>query len=239
MPASPSTWPTCSSCRTGWARAWAARCSPRCSMTRHDARPSRPTIRGRCRIYVRAGMTPLWPTLYVEGDATAPRRCRPGWTSSRLPRRSWPRWSWPGPAPTAATITGSGRPRPTRIRSSSWIGTARWRWRSAGRGRSPMSGSSTGCCVRPGADPVPPVLAALRRTDRGTRVVASLLGPSPVLPVLLDAGLPRGGPRPVHGERSRPHRPGAPPPEPRDALGPHGSTARSASTAARPFGVRA
>ncbi len=32
------------------------------------------------------------------------------------------------------------------------------------------------------------MLAALRRTDRGTRVVASLLGPSPVLPVLLEAG---------------------------------------------------
>ena len=42
--------------------------------------------------------------------------------------------------------------------------------------------------VRPGADPVPAVLAALRRTDRGTRVVASLLGPSPVLPALLDLG---------------------------------------------------
>jgi hypothetical protein len=42
--------------------------------------------------------------------------------------------------------------------------------------------------VRPGADPVPAVLAAFRRTDRGTRVVASLLGPSPVLPALLDLG---------------------------------------------------
>ena len=42
--------------------------------------------------------------------------------------------------------------------------------------------------VRPGADPVPAVLAALRRTDRGTRVVVSLLGPNPVLPALLDLG---------------------------------------------------
>ena len=35
---------------------------------------------------------------------------------------------------------------------------------------------------------MPPVIAALRRTDRGTRVVASLFGPNPVLPVLLEAG---------------------------------------------------
>jgi hypothetical protein len=42
--------------------------------------------------------------------------------------------------------------------------------------------------VRPGADPVPAVLAALRRTDRGTRVICSLFGPSPVLPALLGLG---------------------------------------------------
>jgi hypothetical protein len=42
--------------------------------------------------------------------------------------------------------------------------------------------------VRPGADPVVPVLAALRRGARGGSVAVFLPGPSPVLRVLLDLG---------------------------------------------------
>ncbi len=139
-------------------------------------------------LYVRAGMTPLWPTLHVEGDASrlakppgpgGGRRCPggAGRAGAGLDGRRPP-----------ATITGSGRPRPTPIRSSSLdrdgpvaLAIGRARQVSDVRVIDRMR-------VRPGADPVPPVLAALRRTDRGTRVVASLLGPNPVLPVLLEAG---------------------------------------------------
>ena len=40
--------------------------------------------------------------------------------------------------------------------------------------------------VRPGADPVAPALAALRRTGRGGPVHAVVPGPNPVLRVLLE-----------------------------------------------------
>jgi hypothetical protein len=42
--------------------------------------------------------------------------------------------------------------------------------------------------VRPGADPVGPAIAGLVRAARGGKVQACVLGPNPLLPVLLDAG---------------------------------------------------
>ncbi len=99
-------------------------------------------------IYVRAGMTPLWPTLHVEGDATS-LAMPPGLdVVAALPDElAALELAWTGP--TAATTTGSGRPRPMQIRFSSLTAMARSRWRSAGRGRCPTCGSSTGCeCAR-------------------------------------------------------------------------------------------
>jgi GNAT superfamily N-acetyltransferase len=138
-------------------------------------------------IYVRAGMTPLWPTLYVEGDATG-LAVPPGldvvaavpeelaalelaWTGADrgVDHRFWASQADGDPflvvdrdGPVALAIGRARQVSDVRV-----IDRMR---------------------VRPGADPVPPVLAALRRTDRGTRVVASLFGPSPVLPALLDLG---------------------------------------------------
>ena len=138
-------------------------------------------------IYVRAGMMPLWPTLHVEGDAS--RLAKPpglevvaappeelaalelAWTGAdrRDDHRFWASQADADPflvldrdGPVALAIGRARQVSDVRV-----IDRMR---------------------VRPGADPVPSVLAALRRTDRGTRVVASLLGPSPVLPVLLEAG---------------------------------------------------
>ena len=138
-------------------------------------------------IYVRAGMMPLWPTLHVEGDAA--RLAKPpgletvaaapeelaalelAWTGAdrRDDHRFWASQADADPflvldrdGPVALAIGRARQVSDVRV-----IDRMR---------------------VRPGADPVPSVLAALRRTDRGTRVVASLLGPSPVLPVLLEAG---------------------------------------------------
>jgi GNAT superfamily N-acetyltransferase len=138
-------------------------------------------------IYVRAGMTPLWPTLHVEGDATGlamPRgldviaadpaelaALELAWTGAERgdDHRFWASQADADPflvvdrdGPVALAIGRARQVSDVRV-----IDRMR---------------------VRPGADPVPPVLAALRRADRGTRVVASLFGPSPVLPALLDLG---------------------------------------------------
>ena len=132
-------------------------------------------------------MTPLWPTLHVEGDASrlamppglevvaaAPEELAAlelAWTGAdrRDDHRFWASQADADPflvvdrdGPVALAIGRARQVSDVRV-----IDRMR---------------------VRPGADPVPSVLAALRRTDRGTRVVASLLGPSPVLPVLLEAG---------------------------------------------------
>jgi hypothetical protein len=42
--------------------------------------------------------------------------------------------------------------------------------------------------VRPEAEPAGPILAAIRRAARDGPVDATILGPSPVLPILVEAG---------------------------------------------------
>ncbi len=138
-------------------------------------------------LYVRAGMTPLWTTLHVEGDATclsmppgldvvaaAPEELAAlelAWTGAdrRHDHRFWASQADADPflvvdrdGPVALAIGRARQVSDVRV-----IDRMR---------------------VRPGADPVSAVLAALRRTDRGTRVICSLFGPSPVLPALLEAG---------------------------------------------------
>ena len=138
-------------------------------------------------IYVRAGMTPLWPALHVEGDATA-LAMPPGLDVVAAPPEEL--------AALELAWTGTDRGDDHRFWASQAdadpflvvdrdgpvaLAIGRARQVSDIRVIDRMR-------VRPGADPVPSVIAALRRTDRGTRVVASLFGPSPVLPALLAAG---------------------------------------------------
>ena len=138
-------------------------------------------------IYVRAGMTPLWPALHVEGDATA-LAMPPGLDVVAAPPEEL--------AALELAWTGADRGDDHRFWASQAdadpflvvdrdgpvaLAIGRGRQVSDIRVIDRMR-------VRPGADPVPSVIAALRRTDRGTRVVASLFGPSLVLPALLAAG---------------------------------------------------
>jgi GNAT superfamily N-acetyltransferase len=137
--------------------------------------------------YVRAGMTPLWPCLYVEGEG------------DRL-------------APPAGFDVVAASPDELAALELAWTGADRADdhrfWASQADGDPFLVADGDGpvalaigrarqvsdvrvvdrMVIRPGADPVPPILAALRRTDRGSRVMAHLLGPSPALPVLLDHG---------------------------------------------------
>ena len=139
-------------------------------------------------IYVRAGMTPLWPCLYLEGSpeglpapdpaititAAAPDRLSElerAWTGAHRPR-DHAFWASQADAEPFAVFEG-GRPVA--------LGYARARQASPARVIDRM-------VVRPGADPIGPVLAAIRLGARGSAIVVCLPGPHPVLPILLQAG---------------------------------------------------
>jgi GNAT superfamily N-acetyltransferase len=139
-------------------------------------------------LYVRAGMTPLWTGLYVAGDA------------SQIPAQD----------PTLSVRDAT--PAELAVLEETWTGAARpvdhayWSTLpdadpflvedadgpvAIGYGRAKQSSSSRAVerlLVRPGAEPVPPILAGLARAARGGRVETALFGPNPVLPVLLAAG---------------------------------------------------
>jgi GNAT superfamily N-acetyltransferase len=139
-------------------------------------------------LYVRAGMSPLWAGLYVEGASAA------------LP-----------PAPAGIELASAGAAE-LAAHELSWTGADRSVdhafWASQGeadsfvvvehgevvalaharaRQASPIRVIDR-LLVRPDADPVAPTLAALRRAGRGAAVMAVILGPSPVLRALLDLG---------------------------------------------------
>jgi GNAT superfamily N-acetyltransferase len=139
-------------------------------------------------LYVRAGMTPLWICLYLEGAADqlppidpslAARDATPsqlaaleaGWTGAVRPddHAYW------ADQPDADPFVVEDAEGPVAF----------------GYGRAKQATPTRALnrlLVRPGADPVPSILAGLARAARGGRVQACLLGPNPALPVLLAAG---------------------------------------------------
>ena len=139
-------------------------------------------------LYVRAGMLPLCVSLYVEGASAALPAATAGmhlaaadpnelaglelaWTGVD---RSIDHAFWASQAEADSfVVTDRGGPVA--------IAHARARQASAVRVIDRL-------VVRPGADPVAPTLAALRRAGRGDAVMAVLMGPSPVLRALLDLG---------------------------------------------------
>ena len=141
-------------------------------------------------LYVRAGMTPLWPSLYVEG------------TAAQLAVSS----AAAGPETEAAThdqladIERAWTGHDRRLDHAFWAsqvdadpftvvdagevaacGYARARQASAVRVLDRL-------VVHPEVDPVAATFAALRRAARGGPVFICVQGPSPVLRPLLEAG---------------------------------------------------
>jgi len=132
-------------------------------------------------------MTPLWPCLYLEGSsdglpapdptitiaAAAPDRLADlerAWTGAHRPI-DHAFWASLADAEPFAVFEG-GQPVA--------LGYARARQASPARVIDRM-------VVRPGSDPIAPVLAAIHHGARGSAIVVCLLGPHPVLPVLLQA----------------------------------------------------
>ena len=138
-------------------------------------------------LYVRAGMTPLWPCLYLEGSpdglpapeprititAAAPDSLSDlerAWTAAHRPV-DHAFWASQVDAEPFAVLEG-GQPIA--------FGYARARQASPARTIDRM-------VVRPGSDPIAPVLAAIRLGARRSAIVVCILGPNPVLPILLQA----------------------------------------------------
>ena len=139
-------------------------------------------------LYVRAWLTPWWICVYVEGvtgvlpappssmdlEAAEPARLAAlelAWTGADRPvdHAFWASQAAADPF----VVAEDGEP----------VAIAYARARQA----SPVRVIDR-LLVRPGADPVPATLAALRRAGRGGPVQAMLQGPSPVLRAVLDLG---------------------------------------------------
>jgi GNAT superfamily N-acetyltransferase len=139
-------------------------------------------------IYVRAGMMPLWPTLYMEGAATGLTRSGPllstepataariaeierGWTGQdRLPDHAF--WASQLDADPFVVLDGG-----------EVVGVGYGRARQA----SPVRALDR-LAIHPDADPLAPTLAGIVRAARDGTVLVCVLGPSPLVRPLLDAG---------------------------------------------------
>jgi GNAT superfamily N-acetyltransferase len=139
-------------------------------------------------LYVRAGMTPLWVQLYLEGlparlpDALSQLRVRPGealecaalelaWTGADR-SADWPFWA-SMVAADAFVVEAGGTPVGAGIARAKQSTTAR---------------ALDRLVIAPEADPVAVAVAGICRSARGGPVQVTCFGPSPLLPVLLGAG---------------------------------------------------
>lgn len=138
-------------------------------------------------LYVRAGMSTWWASLYIAG------------ASGALP-------SVPGietAAAEAATLaaleldwTGVDRAGDhafwaSQVGADSFVVAERGEVVAIGHARARQVTAVRvldRLLMRPGADPVMPALAAMRRAGRGDAVTAAVQGPSPVVRALLDRG---------------------------------------------------
>jgi hypothetical protein len=140
-------------------------------------------------LYVRAGMAPLWVCLYVQGDPVWP-----AWAGPRLPTRTASPDECSG---LEAAWTGALRPVDHAYFASCAdadvfviedergdpVALAYARAKQA----SPVRALDR-LLVRPGAEPIGPIIAGLLRAGGGHDVQACVPGPNPVLPILLEHG---------------------------------------------------
>jgi GNAT superfamily N-acetyltransferase len=139
-------------------------------------------------LYIRAGMLPVWPNLYLTGDA-AKLPVAEGLTVDastydevaaldaewgRVDRSSAIEYWRTLPDGKPYVVRRGDRPIASLIGRRRYNGHGRWTDRAR---------------VAPGEQPVLPLLAGLRRAAEGADLIGACVpGPSPLLPVLLGAG---------------------------------------------------
>lgn len=139
-------------------------------------------------IYVRAGMTPLWPSLYAQGGAGLLPRTRDGLAARdsnadelRDLERAWTGFDRPDDHRYWATMPGADS---FTIHDGGEVvafGHARNRQLVTTRVLDRL-------VIHPDADPAATTIAAMTRAACGGDVLVCLLGPHPALRPLLDAG---------------------------------------------------
>ena len=139
-------------------------------------------------LYVRAGMTPLWICLYLEGEAAQLPPVDPSLSvrDATTDELAGLETAWTGAARADDHAYWAGQPQADPFLVEDAEGPVAF-----GYGRAKQVSPTRALnrlLTRPGADPVPPILTGLARAGRGGRVQACLLGPNPALPLLLDAG---------------------------------------------------
>ena len=139
-------------------------------------------------LYIRAGMLPLWPNVYISGDAARLPQAQgltvepSTYEQIAALEAEWARVDrstaidyWRAlPDGRPYVVTRGGRAVALVVGRRRLNGVGRW----IDRGR-----------VAPGEQPVLPLLAGIRRAAEGGNLVGACVpGPSPLLPVLIGAG---------------------------------------------------
>ena len=140
-------------------------------------------------LYVRAGMRPWWPLLYVEIPAGALGDQDPGVEADRADVEETARWSnaWTGIDRTIDFGHYASLPEAAGfvVRDAGAVAAVGWarreRKRSDGRWLDHAS-------IAPDADPVRTALAVFRAAAGRERLVTAVPGPHPVLAPLLEGG---------------------------------------------------
>jgi GNAT superfamily N-acetyltransferase len=138
-------------------------------------------------LYVRAGMTPLWVCLYLEGAADTlppidPSLVVRGATPDELAALEA---AWTGAARPDDHAYWADQPDADPFLVEDPQGPV-----ALGYGRAKQATPTRALnrlLIRPNADPVSSIVAGLARAARAGRVQACLLGPNPALPILLEA----------------------------------------------------
>ena len=140
-------------------------------------------------LYVRAGMRPWWPLLYVEIATRALGDATPGIETDTATVEETARTSqaWTGIDRSADFEHYASLPEASGfvVRDAGTVAAVGWarreRKRSDGRWLDHAS-------IAPDADPLRAALAVFRAAAAGERLVTAVPGPHPVLPVVLERG---------------------------------------------------